>query len=232
MTAQRLRLSYARGPEARHLSQSEVLRHWEAALRLAGLPVGGETGSRRRPRLGAAPPLPRGATSDEELLDVYLDEPWPPSRVKEALQCRVGPGFRLIDVQEVGQHQPSLQAAVRWSEYLVVLPPDHGAAEVAAAVARFLSRETLPWEHVREAKTRRYDIRALVGDLQAEPAKAAGPQALRMRLRADGQGMGRPDQVVAALGLGEPTAVHRLRLILALDSPVRLAWRRTGRFRD
>ena len=155
MTSQRLRLRYARGPEARHLSHSEALRHWEAALRLAALPVGGEAGSRRRPRLGAAPPLPRGATSDDELLDVYLDEPWPPSRVKEALQCRAGTGFRLIDVQEVGRGQPSLQAAVRWSEYLVVLPAERGPAEVAAAVARFLSRETLPWEHVRETKTRR-----------------------------------------------------------------------------
>jgi hypothetical protein len=51
-----------------------------------------------------------------------------------------------------------------------------------------------------------------------------------MRLRNDENGVGRPDQVVKALDLGEATRVHRLRLIISETSPARDAWRRRGRY--
>jgi hypothetical protein len=51
-----------------------------------------------------------------------------------------------------------------------------------------------------------------------------------MVLRCDNTATGRPEQVVAALGLPEPAAIHRQELVLAGTSPAREAWRRAGRF--
>jgi hypothetical protein len=51
-----------------------------------------------------------------------------------------------------------------------------------------------------------------------------------MRLKNDSSGSGRPEQVVAALGLPAPTRIHRTRLELAERSPSREAWKKRGRF--
>jgi hypothetical protein len=75
---------------------------------------------------------------------------------------------------------------------------------------------------------RRYDIRALVDDMRATLCGDA--VHISMRLRCDAAGVGRPDQVVKALGLPEPARVHRTRVVLDEPSPAREAWRRRGRF--
>jgi hypothetical protein len=82
---------------------------------------------------------------------------------------------------------------------------------------------------MREKEVRKYDIRALVRDLSADDGPV-GSYALRMVLRCDNTATGRPEQVVAALGLPEPSVIHRQELILAGTSPARQAWRRAGRF--
>jgi hypothetical protein len=51
-----------------------------------------------------------------------------------------------------------------------------------------------------------------------------------MKLKNDNTGSGRPEQVVAALGLPPPTRIHRTKLILQAKSAAREAWRKRGRF--
>jgi hypothetical protein len=55
---------------------------------------------------------------------------------------------------------------------------------------------------------------------------------LHMRLKNDNTGSGRPEQVIAALGLPPPTRIHRTKLILENNSPAREAWRARGRLSD
>ncbi|HVG95427.1 MAG TPA: hypothetical protein VNK05_00845, partial [Chloroflexota bacterium] len=81
---------------------------------------------------------------------------------------------------------------------------------VAARIAALLASASLPRERRREQKTVRYDLRPLVLDLWLDPAGAPpGEVALGMRLRAEPQGQGRPDEVAAALGLAA-RRVHRV----------------------
>ena len=93
----------------------------------------------------------------------------------------------------------------------------------------FLAAETFPWEHKREDEVRSYDIRAQVDSIDVAVA-AEAPVRLLMRLKNDNTGSGRPEQVVAALGLGAPVRIHRTKLVLAGTSPSREAWRKRGRF--
>lgn len=104
-------------------------------------------------------------------------------------------------------------------------------ADANTAVESFLAASTIPWEHKRQNETRSYDIRALVETI--EIAQRDGDRVtLRMRLKNDSSGSGRPEQVVAALGLPAPARIHRTRLVLARTSPSREAWRARGRFAD
>jgi len=66
---------------------------------------------------------------------------------------------------------------------------------------------------------RRYDLRPLIADLRLAQWDV-GQAVLAMRLQTDERATGRPDEVLAALGLAEaPRAIQRTRLLLAPPPP-------------
>lgn len=229
MKVQRLRLRFGRGEAMKYVTHLDMMRFWERALRRAGVPVAYSEGFSPHAQIALASPLPVGVTSDAELLDVFLEEPRRPQDVVDALRPQLPEGAYVYDAEEVAMLLPSLQAEVRAAEYEVDVPTLCDARE---AVARFLALETLAWEHKREEDVRTYDLRGLVTGIEVEPHPPAGIVRLRMTLRNDSNGAGRPEQVVAALGLPAPVRVHRTLLRLAGISPVRQAWRKRGRFAD
>jgi radical SAM-linked protein len=224
--AQRLRVRFARGPQAAQIGHLDFARRWEGAFCDAGVPVTYSQGNRRQPRITIAAGLPAGATSEGELLDVIVAERLEPAAFAARVQPCLPDGLTIRDVHEVGIGLPSLPSAVRWADYEVDLLSVVGAA---AAIDSFLVRETVPWTDTRGEKKREYDLRPLVRDLGIDAA-GDGVARLTMRLRCDTSGSGRPDQVVKALGLPDPPRIHRTRLVLAEASPAREAWRRRGRY--
>lgn len=231
MKAQRLRVTFSRGEPLRWVSNLDLMRFWERALRRAALPLAYSQGFTPHPQISIAAALPVGFTSDAEVMDVYLSQLVPPARFIRELGVQLPLGVEIRAVVEVGLGLPSVQSQVRWAEYEVDVPADFSLDSVQEAVRRLLALAALPWEHRREAKVRRYDLRAQVADIRVE-GQEAGPVRLRMRLKTDQESTGRPDQVAAALGLPEPVRVHRTRLVLAEASPAREAWRRVGRFAE
>jgi len=224
---QRLRLRYARGPEAASIGHLDIVRVWERAFEAAGIALSYSQGNRKQPRIAIAAGLAQGATSSGELLDAVLARPVPAREVPERLAGHLPAGLELLDVREVGLGLPALPSAVRWADYEVdVAAPGDG---VARKIAALLAKETLPWEDTRGEKTRSYDLRPLVESIAIEPG-CDGATRLGMRLRCQIAGVGRPDQVVKALGLPEADRIHRRRLVIEESSPAREAWRRRGRF--
>ena len=227
--AQRLRLRFAREPEAAGVGHLDLARVWARAFDEAGLVLSYSEGARQQPRLTFAAGLPAVATSEGELVDAVLAEVAAPSSAAERLRSHLPPGLTPLDAWEVGLGLPSLPSVVRWAEYRLDLPAGVSEAEAAAAVAAFLTLERLDWEEPRGEKVRRYDIRPLAQHIAVERG-CEGAARLAMRLRCDSAGVGRPEQVVSALGLPQAARIHRTRLILAEVSPARDAWRRRGRY--
>ena len=225
--AQRLRIRFGRGPEAAAVGHLDMTRIWVEALGSAGVVLSYSQGSRPQPRVIIAAGLPMGVTSEGELLDAITAEVVEPA----ALSGRLGPelpeGLTVLGVSEVGMGLPSLPSAVRWADYDVDI--DANGEDVPKAVADLLAADALPWEDRRGEKTRRYDLRPLVGDVTVL-APCTDTVRLAMRLRCGPDGVGRADQVAKALGLPDPVRVHRRRLLLADESRARLAWRRRGRY--
>jgi radical SAM-linked protein len=224
--AQRVRVRFARGPEALSIGQLDLARAWERAFRDAGLPVSQSQGNKPQARITLGAGLAANVTSDGELLDVVLAEHVRPDALIESVAPHLPPGLSALEAWEVGFGLPSLPSVVRWADYDVDVVAD--ASSARRAVETFLAQHELPWEDTRGEKTRHYDLRPLVLELRV--TNCGDATRLRMRLRCDQQGVGRPDQVVKALGLPEALRVHRAGLVLAEVSPAHDAWRRKGRY--
>jgi radical SAM-linked protein len=229
MKIQRMRVRFSRGEEVKYVTHLDLMRLWERALRRAGIDVAYSEGFTPHAQLSLAAPLAVGVTSEGELLDVFLASRTTPLEFMRAIGKQLPAGVEALEVDEVGLRAPSLQSELRAAEYEVSLAATLPEADARQAVERFLTAESIPWEQVRDGETRRYDIRALVQHLWLDSPKD-GSAVIGMRVRADSGGSGRPEQVIAAMGLPEPVAVHRRRLVLAETSSAHEAWRRRGQF--
>lgn len=229
MKVQRFRIRFSRGEEVKYVTHLDLMRLWERALKRAGIDVAYSEGFTPHAQLSLAAPLPVGTIGDGELLDVFLATRQTPLDFMRSVGTQLPAGVEVLDVEEVGLRGASLQSELRAAEYEVTVPANWSETDTKEAVERFLAEESVPWEQVRDGETRHYDIRALVQDAWAGGPRN-GSEVIGMRVRADSTGSGRPEQIVAAMGLPEPSMIRRRRLILAESSPAHEAWRRHGRF--
>jgi radical SAM-linked protein len=187
---------------------------WERVLRRAGWRLAHTQGFNPRPRISFAAALPVGVAGEAELVEMYLEDPRPPERALRELAERMPPGAEVRRVEEIPVEAPGLQQRLVAAEYLAACPSENGPGQLHAEVLRVLAAESLPRVRAKEARTVRYDLRPLVRGLAVEDG-LPGRLLVRMELRADAQGAGRPDEVLRELGL-EPAdcEVTRTRLIL------------------
>jgi radical SAM-linked protein len=216
---QRLRITFSRGEAVKYIAHLDLVRLWERIVRRARVPVSYSATELARPKLSLAAPLAVGLTSEGELLDLFLDARLPlvPLAKRLALECPAG--IVINQIVEVSLGLPSLQSLVRFSEYRTSVDSDMSMSDIERRVAQLLAAPSLPRERLREKELRRYDLRPLIDSLWVTGQTSDG-QWLGMILQTDEQATGRPDEVLAALGLGEPAhSIHRVKLMLAPPQP-------------
>jgi radical SAM-linked protein len=197
---QRWRLYVAQPAAATPGEQAGGARGWASILAAAGLPLASDGGGRGR--VVPAAPLPLGIAGEREVVDVLLAERLPVATVRDGVRSALPSGWRLVGIHDVWLGAPAAPAAVIAADYRVVVA---GAARIQleAAARELLAATTLPRERRREKRTTTYDLRPLLVALETRAATAAGV-VLWMRLRHGPEAVGRPEEVVAALG--EPPA--------------------------
>lgn len=213
---QRLRVTFSRGPEVKYISHLDLMRLWERALRRAAVPLAFSEGFTPHARLALAAPLPVGVTAGAELMEVYLHKRVTPRFFLERIRPQLPGGIDISQVEESPLGGPSLQSLVRAAEYQVEVECALEQSEIETRIAGLLARKTLPIQRPRPGGAKALDLRVLVLRVWVEKTED-GRCLLGMLLRTDPQGSGRPEEVVAALGLGEPLSMHRVRL--ALEEP-------------
>ncbi len=226
---QRWRLYVAQPPatEADRRSEGGSLG-WARILAGSGLPFALEGAG--RPRVAPAAPLPLGIAGEREVVDVYLADRRTVVEVRAAVCGALPSGWQLVDLHDVWVGAPAAPAAVAAADYRVLVV---GAARWAleGAVLALLAADTLPRERRREKRTVAYDLRPLLLDLGVRTSGGNGV-TLGIRLRHAPDAVGRPEEVIAALG--EPPAppfeaplvvrsMARERLVMAgdTDAPLR-----------
>jgi radical SAM-linked protein len=213
----RLRIVYRHGEALRYISHLDLLRAFERAVRRAGLPIAHTQGFNPRPRITWAAPLPLGFTSETEMADCLLTAPVPPAEFAAGLGAQLPPALVLLSVEEIPRNAPSLPAALRQMRYRVSLPAVQDLAGAEAAVAALLAAPR--WDRPRRARGRAaepgsYDLRPRVISLAARQADTG--IELEMELTSGQEDMGRPDEVLAALGYaGQPALICRLAMTFA-----------------
>ena len=214
---QRLRLTFSKDGPARYISHLDLARALERALNRARLPVAYTQGFNRRPRLSLAAALPLGYTSAAEVADVWLTEPVEPEVFRERLMARMAPGIGVTAAIEVELAAPSLQQQLSESVYEVELPDGGDVGALRRLVEALLAADSLPRERRRPKDTRpqSFDLRPLIQGMTVDETEHGAPR-LRLRLVQSATQMGRPDDVLAALGF-DPLDAHVRRVALCFD---------------
>ncbi len=212
--AQRLQIRFGVGGPLKYVSHLDLMRVWERVLKRAGLPLATSQGFSPRPKIALAAPLAVGVTSEAELLDLLLTERVALQPTMQALSAELTPGLSIQEIRESPLKQPSLQSMLKATWYEVEVPDPRSPSEWTAAVDALLARDEIPWSHQRGKDIKSYDLRSLIFDVVVIDV-AGGAAMLKMHLRNDAQGAGRPEQVVLALGAThEPTRIHRTAIEL------------------
>jgi len=203
--------------------QRDVADAWLATLESAGLPLARSEGARARARVSFGAPLPVGMAANGDLIDVVLTERWPAWRVREALDGRLPPGWRLVELNDVWLAGPPLAGRVAAADYRVTLaasPPIDSEA-LRNAARDLIEANRIPRQRAKGTGTVEYDLRPLLVDVAV--ADDGPPVVIGTRTRFHPErGTGRPEEVVAALSdrLGaslEIGSIVRERLVLAED---------------
>lgn len=226
MKTQRLRLRFQVSERAAGSGHRDLLKGWERAAAEAKIGLSYSQGKRPVPQISIASLLPQGATSSDELMDVFLEERLDPDVVKDRLQPHLQDGVALVDVEEVGMQTPSIQSQLRRATYEVEAPANESRTAVQSSIDRLLESRSWPAELKRETKVRKYDLRPLVIDVRIEVMREDCVR-LRMSLRAEQERTASADQVVLALGLSPARRIHRIALHLDPTPAAVLAYRRS-----
>lgn len=212
------------------MRQAELLAEFERAIRESGLPLASTSAAKPRARLKFAANLPVGVELRGELLEAHFDELVPMERIM-GVNEHLPEGVEIVDAREVWQGFPSAASQVRGAEYEVQVAARGGAAltsdELRGAVVRLLASPRLVGmrrrgESERRADSGLRDLRPYVEDVEVlEVDEESRTARLRMVLRLDPSGAGRPEDVVNALDLPlRPVRSSRVRLLFVDTPPI------------
>ncbi|MFS3127901.1 TIGR03936 family radical SAM-associated protein [Nocardioides sp. Bht2] len=198
---QRLRIRYAKRGRLRFTSHRDFSRAFERAVFRARIPMAYSSGFNPHPRISYAGAAPTGSASEAEYLEIALAEVVDPAAVATQLGEALPPGLDVLDVVE--SPGGSLSDRLEASHWLLDVAADPAATE--AAVAAFLTAESVEVERMTKKGMRTFDCRAAVVSLAVvAPEQGDADAPVRPGLRLDlvlrhGVPSVRPDDVLSGL---------------------------------
>ena len=138
---------------------------------------------------------------------MWLASDVPLDGLAERIQAASPPGLRILGIEAVEERGPALQSLLESAEYEVTLADGVDADDLRVRLESLMESSTLP----RERRGKQYDLRPLIEELILQTMQ---PATLKMRLAAREGATGRPDEVLAELGIAiEDAQIERTRLI-------------------
>lgn len=205
---QRLRITFGKTAQMRYTGHLDVYRAWERLMRRAGLPLAYTQGFSPHPRLNLASALPLGFTGDAEVIDVWLERELEIDAGLLALRQATPPGIEICSIQPIDERAPTLQTILQASEFLITFFDN--IPDLEQRVLLLWQANSLP----RERRGKTYDLRPLIQTIEVISTPNQEKRQLCTRLVAREGATGRPEEVVAAMGLDPLQArYHRTQLI-------------------
>lgn len=206
---QRIRLVYAKGDELKFTGNLDMMKVWERTFRRAGLKIAYSQGFHPQPKIHQALPLPLGFTSQNDLLDFWLDSDENLGEISMKLERALQPGITVQEYQLVPAALKPLQTLVTSAEYLVRMETESIHADLTERIEKLLRQN----ECLRERRGKQYDLRPLIESLQIDKDDTS---VLLMTLAARPGATGRPEEVLDALGIAmQDIEIMRSGMILS-----------------
>jgi radical SAM-linked protein len=200
----RIRIIFSKQGALRYTGHLDLHKLWERAARRAELPLAYSQGFHPQPKMNIAAALPLGFSSTCEVLDMRLEQDIELASLAERLNATLPSGIHVSAVEPVDERAPTLQTQVLSAEYEVRMIEAGFPLEVRRSIESLLASESI----VRVRREKQYDLRPLV-----EQVELAG-DTITMRLAAREGATGRPEEVLAELGIAfEETRIERTKLI-------------------
>lgn len=211
---ERLRLRYHKVGRVRFVSQRDLARVIERALRRAGLPLLKTKGFTPRPQLSFGLALPTGCASTAEFVDLRLDpdgaegievveptavDPGTLADLAVQLSSLLPEGVDVVAAGALDGPECSLQELVGSCDWIVEVL-GVSPAGLAGRVERLLSADEVPVSRTRKGRRSTDDLRPQVRSLGAmAPEGGTATARLSARLGTKPRGV-RPGELCEALG--------------------------------
>jgi radical SAM-linked protein len=201
----RFRVTFSKTEAMRYTGHLDLHRAWERMLRRARLPLAYSAGFHPHPQIQLGAALPLGITGEAELVEFWLTEERTAEEVQRSLLGAAPPGIQANAARRLEHAAAHLDRVIAGGEYMADCPEGGWPQNFPGRVQEFLARPTI----VRERRGKSYDLRPLVRAMDFEADR------LRMILTLAPNATGRPEEVLAELGLGDvPILMNRSKLIL------------------
>jgi radical SAM-linked protein len=201
----KIRVRHTKLGKIRFTSHRDTARHWERAVRKAGVPLAYSAGFTPRPRMSFGLALPTGAESLAEYLDMELAPDAVAEGDLDGLAAMFGAalpvGYEVTHVMPREAGSASLQEDVVACTWWLTLEGVE-AAELDDAIATVLAAAELPVTRERKGQQSTDDVRPAILELSSGssidlPYDDPRPHLCAM-LATNGRGL-RPTELVAAM---------------------------------
>lgn len=191
---------------------------WERTIRRTQLPLAYKQGFNPQPHMQFAAPLGVGFSGSREKMDFRLETPLAEPEVAERLSRALPPGVSIIELRTVALKSTPLQATLLGADYtlLIQTPVLHDGEK---RVQDFLARREIWRRRQRKGREYSYNLRPVIHELAfTGPSENGAGVAFELRVQMLNGATGRPDEVLAELGLtGFPHLLHRNRLYFSSE---------------
>lgn len=178
MVRRRYRLRFRKKGNLCFIGHRDLLRAMERLLRRADLPVAKSQGFHPKPKVSYISALPLGFASDDEAMELVLDEDWAPETLLDRMNAASVPGLEFWEATPLDDKAPKAQAAA--FEYETAVPESKREA-TRAKIAEFLAATSV---EVVKSNGKTVDARPAVlemalddGTLRMKIAAQDGPEA-------------------------------------------------------
>jgi radical SAM-linked protein len=192
MNRQKLRIRFRKTGDLRLISHRDLASAFERLFRRAGLPLAMSEGFHPHPRINLPSALGLGIEGQGEWVEVILNELVNESVVQEQLAAHCPPGLEITGLWVLDLNHPK-PTVVRMN-YEIPVPTERVPA-AQQAIEQFLQQQECLV--TREGRRAPIDLRKTLGELHLAENR------LRFSLFEAPEAQARPQEILAALGLGD-----------------------------
>jgi len=191
----RIRISYQKMLSLRFTSALDMQRIWERSIRRASYKITYSQGYHPQPKIQLGLPLPLGFISEDEKVDVWLENDIDKELIKTNLELNIPEGLEINQIEKIDPSSKPLVTLIKISEYAVRFWDDNNKVNLNHSISDLLQEK----EIIRIKRNNKpYDLRPLILDLHQMEAK--DDFNIFMALKSEQNQMGRADEVMFALG--------------------------------